>query len=98
MTIYSYSRLSCFEQCPRKYKLKHIDKIKIDMKENAEMFLGRRVYETLERLYQDIGYQKVNTLDDLLDFFRNKWEKNWDGGLVVLYCNPSNSFSSGNRC
>jgi putative RecB family exonuclease len=58
MTIYSHSRLSCYEQCPRKYKLQYIDRIKIEVKETIELFLGKRVHETLKKLYHDLRYQK----------------------------------------
>lgn len=68
MTVYSHSRLSTFEQCPQKFKLKYIDKVETEAEESVEAFLGVRVHETLEKLYRDLQYQKENTLDDLLDF------------------------------
>lgn len=48
MTLYSYSRLRCYEQCPQKYKFQYIDKIKIEAKESIELFLGKRVHKTLK--------------------------------------------------
>ena len=84
MTVYSHSRLSCFEQCPQKYKLKYLDKVETEVEQSIEAFLGSRVHETLEKLYRDLGYQKVNTLDELLDVFRSEWKKNWDDSIVVV--------------
>jgi len=84
MSVYSHSRLSCYEQCPQKYKLKYLDKVETELEESIEAFLGSRVHETLEKLYQDLGYQKVNTLDELLDFFRSEWKKNWDDSIVIV--------------
>lgn len=34
MPIYSHSRLSCFEQCPQKFKLRYIDKVKTEIEES----------------------------------------------------------------
>ncbi|MBU0471854.1 MAG: PD-(D/E)XK nuclease family protein [Nanoarchaeota archaeon] len=84
MSVYSHSRLSCYEQCPQKYKLQYIDKVETEVEESIEAYLGSRVHETLEKLYRDLGYQKVNTLDELLDFFRSEWKKNWDDSVVIV--------------
>jgi putative RecB family exonuclease len=84
MSVYSHSRLSCYEQCPHKYKLNYIDKVETEVEESIEAFLGSRVHETLEKLYRDLGYQKINSLDDLLDFFRSEWKKNWDDSIVIV--------------
>ncbi|MCK4714329.1 MAG: PD-(D/E)XK nuclease family protein [Candidatus Aenigmarchaeota archaeon] len=29
MAMYSHSRISCFEQCPFKFKLKYIEKVRL---------------------------------------------------------------------
>ena len=50
MTVYSHSRLSCFEQCPHKFKLQYIDKVETEVEESIEAYLGLRVHETLEKL------------------------------------------------
>jgi putative RecB family exonuclease len=84
MSVYSHSRLSCYEQCPQKYKLHYIDKVETEIEESIEAYLGVRVHETLEKLYRDLGYQKVNTLDELLEFFRSEWKKNWDDSIVIV--------------
>jgi len=84
MSVYSHSRLSCYEQCPQKYKLQYIDKVETEVEESIEAYLGVRVHETLEKLYRDLGYQKLDTLDELLEFFRNEWKKNWDDSIVIV--------------
>jgi hypothetical protein len=61
-----------FEQCPQKYKFRYIEKIKTDTKETIELFLGKRVHETLKKLYQDLRYQKMSTLEELLFFLRDE--------------------------
>lgn len=84
MTIYSYSRLSCYEPCMKKYKFQYIDKIKIEAKETIELFLGKRVHETLTKLYHDRQYQKETTLNELLDYFNYKWAKKWNTSIEIV--------------
>jgi len=84
MTIYSHSRLSTFEQCPCKYKLQYIDKVETEVEESVEAFMGSRTHETLEKLYSDLQYQKMNSLEDLLDFLNEEWKKNWNDSIVIV--------------
>lgn len=50
MTTYSHSRLSSFEDCPRKFKYRYVLKIPTDT-EGIEGFVGKIVHDVLERLY-----------------------------------------------
>jgi putative RecB family exonuclease len=84
MTVYSHSRLSCYEQCPQKFKLQYIDKVETETEDTVEAFLGSQVHETLEKLYRDLTYQKMNSLEDLLSFFRDEWKKNWSDDIVIV--------------
>jgi len=84
MTVYSHSRLSCFEQCPQKYKLAYIDKVEREVEESIEAFMGSRVHETLEKLYRDLQYLKLNSQDDLLGLLRDEWEKNWNESIIIV--------------
>ena len=83
-SIYSHSKLSCFEQCPQKYKLQYIDKVETEVEENIEAFLGSRVHVTLEKLYRDLDYQKKNTLEELLRYLNEQWKKNWTDNIVIV--------------
>jgi len=84
MTVYSHSRMSCYEQCPQKFKLQYIDKVETEVKESVETFLGSRVHETLEKLYRDLNHQKMNSLDELLGFFCDEWKKNWSDDIIIV--------------
>ncbi len=84
MTIYSHSRLSCFEKCPQKFKLNYIDKVETESEESIEAFLGSRVHETLEKLYKDLTFHKENSLDELITYFHNIWDENWDNSIVIV--------------
>ncbi len=92
MTIYSHSRLSCYEQCPQKFKLQYIDKVETEVEENVEAFLGSLVHETLEKLYRDLEFQKLNSLDEILVFLESRWHENWSEDIVIV----NNEYSQNN--
>jgi putative RecB family exonuclease len=84
MTVYSHSRISTFEQCPLKFKFEYIDEAEAGIEATAESFLGSRVHKALEKLYKDLKFQKLNTLQELLDFYNSEWEKNWNSKILIV--------------
>lgn len=82
MPNYSNSKLSTYEDCPQRYKLKYKDQIK-SSEEGIEAFLGNRVHGTLEKLYKELLLTKLNSLDELLEFYNSQWEKKWHENVVV---------------
>lgn len=83
MPAYSHSQLSTYETCPHKYRLAYIQKIKRDT-EGVEAFMGSRVHDALEKLYRDVKMTKLNTLEELLDFYHQSWEKNWSETIQII--------------
>ena len=83
MTSYSHSRLGTFQQCRYKYKLQYVDKIKVKTPTTIEAFMGNLVHEALEKLYKNLKYQKLNSKEDLLSFFKDSWEKTWDDNILI---------------
>jgi putative RecB family exonuclease len=84
MTVYSHSRISTFEQCQLKFKFEYIDEAETEVEASVEAFLGTRVHETLEKLYQDLKFQKLNTLQELLHFYNDEWDKNWNERIRIV--------------
>ena len=97
--MYSNSRIETFEQCPRKYKFRYIENIRTDQ-EGIEAFVGKRVHETLEKLYRDLKITKLNTLEELLHFYESEWEKNWHGQVNIVRegITPGHYFELGKQC
>jgi putative RecB family exonuclease len=83
MPTYSHSQLSTYETCPHQYKLAYIDKIEVET-EGIEAFMGSRVHEALEKLYRDLKVTKLNTLEELLNFYHQSWEKNWNDMIQII--------------
>ena len=84
MTCYSHSRISTFEQCKYKYKLQYIDKVKVDVPTTVEAFMGDLVHRTLEKLYTDLKYQKINPKEELIKFFNDIWKKEWTDEILIV--------------
>ena len=83
MPTYSHSQLSTYETCPYQYKLAYIDKIKTET-EGIEAFTGSRVHDALEKLYRDLKVTRLNTLEELLNFYHQSWEKNWNEMVQII--------------
>ena len=83
MPTYSHSQLSTYETCPHRYKLAYIDKIEVET-EGIEAFMGSRVHETLEKLYRDLKVTKLDSLEELLSFYHQSWEKNWNDMIQIV--------------
>jgi putative RecB family exonuclease len=81
--IYSYSRLETFEQCPQKFKFTYIDQIESEI-EGIEAFMGSRVHEALYKLYFDLRHTKLNPLEEILAYYRGRWEEEWHPGVQIL--------------
>jgi len=89
MPTYSHSKLACFENCPRSYFYRYIEKPEIEKVESIEAFLGCRVHEALEKLYRDVKMQKEVSESDLIAYYNERWLKNWHENVTVV--NPSYS-------
>jgi len=84
MTTYSHSRVSTFENCPYKYKLQYIEKVEPEIQETIEIFMGKRVHETLEKLYKDKKFKKLISKATLLKFYKDIWEKEISDDVLVV--------------
>jgi len=84
ITKFSHSRLSSFEICPLRYKFAYIDRVKVEAEDTVETFLGSRVHEALEKLYRNLQFERLLTLDGVLAFFNREWEKNWNDSIIIV--------------
>ena len=97
--VYSHSRLSTFEKCPLQFRYRYIDKIKRDT-QGIEAFLGIRVHETLEKVYRDVDMEKVPSLDEVLNFYRERWKAEYSERITIVKTeyDPAHYRSIGERC
>ena len=64
------SQTNLFEQCPRKYQYKYIDKIAKEFESSPDLILGQSVHGALERLYNQINVFKIPEEDEVLEKFK----------------------------
>lgn len=100
MPLYSHSRLSSFENCPRQFAFRYIEKPEIDKKETIEAFLGSRVHETLEKLYQDVEMERTPKWEDTLDDYERRWDREWSDRVTIVRgeYTPEDYRNVGRRC
>ena len=90
--VFSHSRLSSFESCPKKFQYRYVLRVPSDS-ESIEQFLGKRVHEVLERLYIAVGKGLVPSLSQVLRRFQLLWDENYDAERVRV-ARPENSVGS----
>lgn len=100
MPLYSHSRLQTYENCPLQFKYKYVEKLEIKVEETIETFLGSRVHEALEKLYQDFKMTKKTSLEELISHYSQIWQKNWLDSILVVRkeYNPEHYRKVGERC
>ena len=100
MPVYSHSQLSVFEQCPQRYKFHYIDKVRKPEEQGIEAFVGSRVHETLQKLYEDLQYGKLSSLEELVTFYNNQWRCNWKPEIRIVHegFSEENYRDYGRRC
>src|SRR4030095_1300587 len=96
MPMYSHSRLSVYETCPRQYRFRYVQRVKVPEVRTVEMFLGSRVHDALETLYRRgkaggapppphgaVGAAPAPTLDEVLADYRARWQAEWTGAIRI---------------
>ncbi|MDD4050024.1 MAG: PD-(D/E)XK nuclease family protein [Candidatus ainarchaeum sp.] len=81
---YSHSSMETFRNCPLQFKYKYIEKVDIPIKNNIEAFMGSMVHNTLEKLYTDLKYNKLLSLEEVLDYYNKSWTDNFSFDKVEI--------------
>ncbi|HKA14086.1 MAG TPA: PD-(D/E)XK nuclease family protein [Myxococcota bacterium] len=81
--VYSHSRLSAFERCPRKFQYRYVWKLPAEG-ESIEGFVGKRVHEVLERLHRTAETHGVPTLPRVIWRFQQMFAEAYDASRVRI--------------
>lgn len=98
--VCSHSRLSNFENCPKKFEYRYILEIPAES-EGIEGFMGKRVHEVLERLYLAVERGHVPSLEQVIRRYRLLWDEHYDAERIriVRRENPPKFYRiNGERC
>lgn len=82
--IWSHSKLATFEHCPLKYKFQYIDKLKPDMENTIEGFLGNKVHDTLEWIYKSVNRGNIPNLDEVVEYLIISWRKDFNEEIKII--------------
>jgi len=96
---FSHSGIQSYKKCPAQFKFRYVDKIhKKD--EGIEAFLGKRVHETLEYLYNQVKGGVTPLVDELLKVHRSLWKEKWHNRVAKVYHNKTakDYFYLGEEC
>jgi len=80
---YSPSRINTFDNCKLQYKYKYINGLKSDLK-TIESFRGSTVHEALEEFYKLIKGGHIESLEWILDEYKEIWEKNYTDSIKII--------------
>lgn len=84
MPLYSYSRIGCFETCPRQYKFRYKEKPDIDRPVGVEAFMGSMAHKALEHCYRLAQAGRVMSAEELQAYFLRIWEDELPGNLKIV--------------
>jgi putative RecB family exonuclease len=84
MPVYSHTQLSVFEECPQRYKFQYVDRVRKPGEQGVEAFVGSRVHGSLQKLYDDLKYGKLTSLDELVAHYHEDWRRNWNPTIRIV--------------
>lgn len=100
MTKWSYSRISSFESCPKKYFYRYVsdpDPERV-LGDNIAMVTGKSVHKTLEELYSKYMEGKEISWQELSSFFEFFWNDSIDKEVFVPSRTPPYWREKGLKC
>ena len=88
---FSYSSLETYKKCPAQFQFRYIDKV-IKKEEGVEAFMGKRVHEALEYLYNEKLSFKLPFFDQVIEKYYDLWEENWHNKIAIVRRENSKNF------
>lgn len=84
MAVYSHSKLSSFEQCKYKYKLRYIDKVPSPVEKSIEAHLGTCVHDALEWMYKEVLNKRIPELDEVIQKYTERWQEDYKETFIIV--------------
>lgn len=96
---FSYSSLETFNKCQAQFQFRYLDKV-VKRAEGIEAFMGKRVHETLEFLYNQVKRGQIPLIDNILDKYNELWESEFHNKIAIVRreFNWQHYFHLGERC
>jgi putative RecB family exonuclease len=73
-SAYSFSRVSTFEQCPRRYRYRYVDGVREAFR-GVEAFVGQQIHSTIEWLFSQRLCSADPSLEQAVRYYCDVWDR-----------------------
>tara|TARA_X000001036_G_scaffold428330_1_gene457976 strand:+ start:480 stop:1328 length:849 start_codon:yes stop_codon:yes gene_type:complete len=80
---FSYSSIQSFQKCPAQFQFRYLDRI-FKKDEGIEAFMGKRVHETIEHVYNQKKLGVNLSYDNIIQHHYHLWEKKWHDRIAIV--------------
>ncbi len=91
MKRFSYSSLKTYKNCPAQFKIRYIDNVR-KSDESIEAFMGKRVHEALEYLYNEVLEGRILFFDHIVDKYNSNWLDKWHNRIGIVRTEKSANY------
>jgi putative RecB family exonuclease len=97
--IFSHSKLETYDNCPLKYRLQYIERIRTGRR-SIEAFMGSAVHAALEKLYRDMRMSRYPDIEELSGYYLDLWDSTCSDDVFVVRSEygPEDYRKTGLRC
>ena len=83
MKRFSYSSLETYKKCPAQFRIRYIDNVR-KSDESIEAFMGKRVHEALEYLYDEVLDGRIPFFDHVVENYKSNWQDKWHNSIGIV--------------
>ncbi|MEL1230994.1 MAG: PD-(D/E)XK nuclease family protein [Candidatus Neomarinimicrobiota bacterium] len=83
LDYFSYSSLQSYQKCPAQFHFRYIERI-FKNDEGIEAFMGKRVHETIEYIYNQKKSGINLSIDSIFEHHHSLWKNKWHGSIAIV--------------
>ena len=83
LNYFSYSSIQSYQKCPAQFQFRYIDRI-FKKDEGVEAFMGKRVHETIEHIYNQKQLGIKLSYDSIIQYHHSLWEDKWHDRIAIV--------------
>ena len=83
LDYFSYSSLQSYQKCPAQFHFRYIERI-FKNDEGIEAFMGKRVHETIEYIYNQKKSGINLSIDNIFEHHHSLWKNKWHGSIAIV--------------
>ena len=72
---WSNSRLNTYQNCPKQYKFKYIEKGNTEEFLSISIIVGSVFHNVIEKMYKDFYLKGIIPLEEVLEYFETEWKR-----------------------